>query len=407
MPADMSSYTPGPLGPSTWTPPPGYAEGEASQDPYAYTGGSLMTPWTGQFNSGGYGGVVTPGYTPFSFGQFNYAQPNVGSFGERYNDPAAFRFADFNGPSAFQAPTAEQMKADPGYQARMDAMQKATTAAAAHSGALRTGGFARDMAGKLGDLASQEYGNTYNRALQTWNTNWGQAKDIYGINQGNTKQAFDTNTANLLAAHQQRAQDWGQNANVGLQQAQLGYNIASGAWDRNEQLAAFQWQNDQNYRNQLAAAQTQNNMLGYQRGLADYQAAQNTFYTNQDRQYNMLSGQENTGLNATNAYGNQLASAYGGYGNAGMGGANAQAGAATAGGNAWGGFAGGLGNMFGGMAMYGAAQPGSPQRPQVQTPNISYTTGWGNSMPGQAFYNYGYGAPYSGMPSYPGGQAVG
>src|SRR4029077_20456167 len=107
-----------------------------------------------------------------------------GRFTENYADPAAFRFADFNAPSGFKAPTAEDMQKDPGYQARMDAMKNSATAAAAHGGVLNTGGFARGLAGKMGDLASQEYGQTYNRAQQEYAQKYGQAKDVYGINQG-------------------------------------------------------------------------------------------------------------------------------------------------------------------------------------------------------------------------------
>src|SRR3954471_3600626 len=70
----------------------------AAADPFAYTGGSLLTPWTGRFSSGGYGGGYSvPAFTPFNYADFNYQAPSPGRFDEKYADPAAFRFADFQG----------------------------------------------------------------------------------------------------------------------------------------------------------------------------------------------------------------------------------------------------------------------------------------------------------------------
>src|SRR5262245_60163255 len=141
-----------PQGGSTWQPPSSGWYGDtnpqgAASDPFAYTEGSLLTPWQGRFNSSGYGGGYSvPAFNAFNYADFDYKAPTVGQFTERYEDPAAFRFADFAGPDQFKAPTAEEMKADPGYQARVDAAKNAATAAAAHGGVLNTGGFAKGLA---------------------------------------------------------------------------------------------------------------------------------------------------------------------------------------------------------------------------------------------------------------------
>lgn len=362
----------------------------AANDPFAYTGGSLLTPWEGHFNSQGYGGGYSvPAYNPFSYQDFSYNAPDPGRFTEQYQDPAAFRFADFNGPSAFKAPTAEDMKADPGYQARMDAMQKGATAAAAHGGTLNTGGFARGLASKMGDLASQEYGNTYNRKSSEWDRNWGQAKDTYGINQGNTKQAFDTNTANRLAGHNTRQNDWAGNANVALQQGQLGYNIAQGTWDRNEQLARQGWSDRQAYDQSVAAAGAANANQSYERDLSDYNRARDEFWTNQDRQYGILDREANRGMQAAGQYGNDLMQGWGAMGNMAIGAGDARASGAMGSGSAWGNFAGDMGNMFGGMAMYGSQQPtnrsggGGGGLPYMTGPSSGgYTGGYGSQVPG-------------------------
>src|SRR6187399_2106329 len=167
--AGMNSYDASstPLGGSMWAPPQDAQldinQQGASSDPFAYTEGSLLTPWQGRFNSSGYGGGYSaPAFTPFSYADFDYAAPQAGQFEEQYADPAAFRFADFAGPKDFAAPTAEDMKMDPGYQARMDAVKNAQVAGAAHGGVLRSGGFQKRLAQAVGNQASQEYGNVYN-----------------------------------------------------------------------------------------------------------------------------------------------------------------------------------------------------------------------------------------------------
>ena len=120
-------------------PPQTNPEGAAA-DPFVYTQGSLLTPWQGRFNSGGYGGGYSvPEFQAFNYADFGYRAPSPGRFEENYADPAAFRFADFAGPRDFKAPTAEDMRADPGYQARMDAVKNAQVAGAAHGGVLRIG----------------------------------------------------------------------------------------------------------------------------------------------------------------------------------------------------------------------------------------------------------------------------
>src|SRR5262252_3572416 len=110
----------------------------AAADPFGYTEGSLLTPWQGRFTSSGYGGGYNvPAFNPFNYADFAYNAPDPGRFTENYADPAAFRFADFAGPDQFKAPTKEEMQQDPGYQARVDAAQRAATAAGSTPADLR------------------------------------------------------------------------------------------------------------------------------------------------------------------------------------------------------------------------------------------------------------------------------
>lgn len=84
----------------------------------------------------------------------------------------------FNAPQ-FQAPGAEGMFADPGYQFRLDQGRKALEQSAAGRGTLRTGGTLKDILGYGQNMASQEYGNVFNRALSAYTNNYNAARDAY------------------------------------------------------------------------------------------------------------------------------------------------------------------------------------------------------------------------------------
>jgi hypothetical protein len=374
----------------------------AANDPFAYTEGSLLTPWQGHFNSGGYGGGYSvPEFQAFNYADINYRPPDVGRFGERYDDPAAFRFADFAGPSDFKAPTAEDMKADPGYQARMDAVSNAQRAGAAHGGMLRTGGYEKGLAQAVGNQASQEYGNVYNRMSGEHDRARKEAESNYGINQGNTKSAFDTNTANRLAAYGTRQKTWADNANVGLQEGQLGWQVASGSWDRNMAKARQGYDDEQQYRNSVASAAASNAAQGYARDLDDYNRSRDEFWTNQDRQYAILDREANRGYQAASQYGNQMMGGYGAQADYAMGGANAQAAGQAGSGQAWGNALTNAGNTAAGLYAYSNMNRPSPtSQPPIgggrisQIPQQSYGRAFGNL--GNSFYG---GQPYSGMPN--------
>ena len=428
---------------------PGGNRYESGGDPFAYTGGSLLTPWEGRFKSNydpvaSSGGAVAPKFSTLKFGDLNYKAPDVGqfsevyadpaafaetyqnpaafeaynapaAFGETWQDPAAFRFADFAGPQDFQAPTAEDMRSDPGYQARMDAVKNAQMAGAAHSGVLRSGGYQKGLAKAIGDQASQEYGNIYNRRASEHDRNRQEAVSNYGINQGNTFQSFNTNNANRLTGYQTRragydtdvqhglqtyqtrraARDtdvaqqlagyqtrrgaydqdiqnkqqayttrqgaWQGNANTALAQGELGWNVASGSWDRNyaKAAAANDLKNRQAAANAAASSSNRSSRNAasreqYQMDLADYTRGRDEFYTNQDRQYAILDNEANRGERMTNNYAREMMSGYGSMGDYAMGGANARASGTAASGAAWGDFAGNVGNTIGGVAMYGS-----------------------------------------------------
>jgi hypothetical protein len=339
----------------------------AADDPFAYTKGSLLTPWEGHFDSSGFGGgYAVPAFNPFQFDKFNYRAPDVGSFTEQYQDPAAFRFADFNGPSQFQAPTKEDMQADPGYQARMDAAMNQARAAGASSGVLRTGGFVKGLQDRAQGVASQEYGNVYGRKASEWDREMGRAKDIYGLNQGNTKSAFDTNVANRLNAYKTRQGTWQANADVGLRQGELGYNVATGTYDRNLQLARQQYEDQAAHNQAVASAANAGAGQNYERSLGDYMRNRDEFWTNQDRQYALLDREANRGMDAANAFGGAMMGTYGNMANAAIGQGDARASGIMGSGNAWSGALSNMGGLAGGGLMYGTTNPaGSTQQPRL------------------------------------------
>lgn len=80
---------------------------------------------------------------------------------------------------AFQAPGAQGMYADPGYQFRLDQGRQALEQSAAGKGTLRTGGSLKDLMTYGQNMASQEYSNVFNRALQGYNTNFNTAQASY------------------------------------------------------------------------------------------------------------------------------------------------------------------------------------------------------------------------------------
>jgi hypothetical protein len=355
----------------------------AADDPFAYTKGSLLTPWEGHFDSSGFGGgYAVPEFKPFQFDKFNYKAPDVGSFTEQYQDPAAFRFADFNGPSQFQAPTEADMKADPAYQARMNAAMNASKAAGANSGVLRTGGFVKGLQDRAQDVASQEYGNIYGRKQGEWQQEWNRAKDIYGLNQGNTKSAFDTNVANRLNAYKTRQGTWQANADIGLRQGELGYNIATGTYDRNLQLSRQQYEDQAAHDAAVASAANASASANYGRSLDDYMRARDEFWTNQDRQYAILDREANRGLGAVSDYGNQMMGAYSGLGNLAIGGADARASGQMGSAGAWGNAMSGLGGTLGGLALYGSGSKPATQQQSFSMPRATYGI-YGSTLPGQ------------------------
>lgn len=285
----------------------------AGSDPFGYTNGSLLTPWTEQFKApeAASGGYSAPTIAPFNFGQFNYQGPSAGRFDERA--PIAEKYADF------VAPDAETFKQDPGYQFRLKEGARAMTNSAAAKGNLLGGAFAKALQGYGQEQASQEYGNAYNRALTNYSTNRDTAQQYFG-NQTTTY------NGNLAA--------FGANTQAANADAQNGLAAATAGYDRNLNLARTQWQDAANQAQAAASAGSANANQAYNRALSEYQMRYGIFKDNQDTQYSRIRDQQLLGMSAAGQmggygaqYGANAANIYGQQGNAQaagtMGGANA------------------------------------------------------------------------------------
>src|SRR5687768_6551671 len=83
--------------------PGAYGPTQAGGDPFAYTGGSLLTPWTKPFvaPAGSGGGYSAPSMDPFSYGDFNYGWSGPGGYASTaITGPKAYEAGTIQGPDA-------------------------------------------------------------------------------------------------------------------------------------------------------------------------------------------------------------------------------------------------------------------------------------------------------------------
>jgi hypothetical protein len=323
----------------------------AADDPFAYTKGSLLTPWEGKFDGSKYGsgGGGVAEYKPFQYADFNYNAQLPGSFDEKYQNPGDFSYGDYQGPGEFQGVTDKDMKADKGYQFRQDQAMKVLQASKAAQGVLKTGGTAKALQANASNLASQEYGNVYGRKRGEYDSANDNSRFRYGSNRNNAKDSFDTNVNNARQGYQLRQGAWKDNAANEANNANMGFQFATGTYDRNESKARQGYEDEQAHAQAVASAGAAGANRAYDRGLDEYKMARDEFYTNQDRQYNILDHEDMKGRTAaTNYAGAQtdLALQRG----------NAQASGRAGSASAWNNALGNIGNSAVDMGMYAVSQ---------------------------------------------------
>ena len=142
-------------------------------------------------------------------------------FGYDAFDPQMDQFAY----DQFQAPDAQAILNDPGYQFRLQQGQDALERSAAARGTLNTGGTLQGVMDYGQNLASQEYQNAYNRALGEYQMGYGQATSEhdreYARRMGEHQQglAQAQNIAQFNEANRYR--DWAANEQANQFAAQL------------------------------------------------------------------------------------------------------------------------------------------------------------------------------------------
>jgi hypothetical protein len=386
----------------------------AASDPFAYTMGSLLTPWTKTFTApaGSGGGGAAPTLDPFHYGDFSFGQVNVGQFNapdpNGYTPAAKFDYAAFKaqdpyqaanpftydkyqGPDKFAGPTPAELQADPSYQFRLKQGQGVLENSAAARGLLRTGGTMKGLLDYGQQAASQEYQAAYDRAfnsyqadaanrLNAYQTNYNVAAGSYDRNEANRFNAYEANEQNSLNAYQTNygvasgnfdrneanrfnayqanfgnaLNAYQANTNATLGAGSLNYQISSGAYDRNRQNALDQWNSAYQIQSAQASASNSASNRAYAEALDQYNREQSDFFTNQDRQYGKLMGMAALGQGSAGQLG-ALGSAYGSNAaNLGTGAANAIAAGQVGGANAWAGAIQNSANTFGGLALAGA-----------------------------------------------------
>jgi hypothetical protein len=122
-------------------------------------GGGLSTGNTNLSIPGVSGSVSVPTVKGLS----GTANTNLGAYGSL--------LAPYSG-GAFQAPTAAQAQATPGYQFALQQGEQAQQAGAAANGSLLTGGTQEALNNYAQNYANTNYNNVYNQALNTYQTNY-------------------------------------------------------------------------------------------------------------------------------------------------------------------------------------------------------------------------------------------
>lgn len=380
-------------------------------DPFAYTNGSLLTPWTQQFNyngpaapeggyfsgSAGYSPLAPLNYQDFSYG---FKAPQAYSYQGDINAPTPFtadRFsapADFQSPSpayqalrytapdAFQAPGESGMQEDPGYQFRTKQGLQALENSAAARGVLRSGNTYKALEDYGQESASNEYQNVYNRRFGEYTTNanlglaafdrnsaagltenqlnYSRAASEYDRTYQNALQRYqmgyqqsssehDRNFSELYNTHNANATNsleaWKGNTTADIQGQQLGFNIASGTWDRNYGKAQTAYASSVQQAEQAAAIGAQNaagaasaaewaNSTNYNRALGEYNMGYEQFQNNQVNQFSRIYSQQALGLQAAGTSSNQAGQFATNASNNATGQANANAAAQIASGQA-------------------------------------------------------------------------
>lgn len=248
-------------------------------------------------------------------------------------------------------------------QARLGAQQQAFQQALAGHQTNTQAQQAADMFNR--QMAAQAWGLNADNAFRTASTNeqnrlaaW-QASEAarqgaYGLNftakdraLQAKMQAHNMDYQNALAAY---------NANVqeNLGSGALGFQVASGLWDRNYQKALQQWNSAYGMGSAAAGASASAANADYNNQLQQYRMAYDIFQNNQSNQFNRLYALANMGQQSAGALSGQAMNMGQLWGSNVTQGANAAASGVMGGAGAWGNAVGAIGNAAGTGLLFGS-----------------------------------------------------
>jgi hypothetical protein len=115
-----------------------------------------------------------------------------------YQQAGTTALSKLNATQPFQAPTAAQAQATPGYQFQLQQGLKSLQNSAAARGGLLTGGTSKAINDYAQGQAASNYGNTYNQALQAYQTNFGDQSSLasQGLNASTNLSSLQQQNAN-------------------------------------------------------------------------------------------------------------------------------------------------------------------------------------------------------------------
>lgn len=131
----------------------------------------------------------------------------------------------------FTAPTMEDLKNDPGYQAGADLTQKGLERSAAAKGSILSGGFVGSVLPRaLNEYAGQAYQNLFGRAYDTYQQKYNQFLNAQNADlaaRGLNENTFQTDLGNNLNTYKTRQQAYQDAINNNFNLAQLGLNATT------------------------------------------------------------------------------------------------------------------------------------------------------------------------------------
>lgn len=304
-------------------------------DPFAYTDGSLLTPWTKTFEPHAVS-YSAPAYTPFQYADMQYEWMGPKSFeaGPAFQKPADFNYEGFRDTNA------GDLASDPGYAFRQSEARKQLETSAASRGMLRHANTLEGLLNRSQDLASQEFGNVDSRRRASYATNRGNAAENYDRNFTNAFNVHQANEGNRRSAF---------DSNTGAQTSRFG--VESGLYDRGYSNARTKWQDDANNAAAQASAANASASSAEAARRSSYNEEKGNFLDNQDRQFSRLVTMAQLGN--PDSYASNMGNLITGQG-------NAQAAGQIGSSNAWTNALGGVANaaMGAGSMWYGGGGGG-------------------------------------------------